>query len=576
MLIRQEIEKLVKKAIKESFGLELEKIETERPKEEKFGDYSTNIALVLAKKLKKDPKEIAKITAQSLNHSINQSIFGKIEAAGPGFVNFFISENYLVKELAFILREKDSYGGSKVGRGRTIIIDYSSPNIAKPFGVGHLRSTIIGQSIYNIYEFLGWRCIGDNHLGDWGTQFGKLIYQIKEEKKSLKGLTIKDLEELYVEFHRQARENLELGEKAREWFKKLEEGDKEAREIWSWCVKISLKEFDSIYKLLNVKFDYVLGESFYEGMVKKVVEEALKKKIAVESQGALIVEYPNDEFPPLILLKSDGTTTYLTRDLATLKYRLKRWSPDLIVYEVGSDQRLYFKQLFRMAELLGWVDKEKPKLQHVAHGLIRFKEGKFSTRKGITIHLEGLLKEAIERARRIIDESDIVGGLSEREKEKLALGVGIGAVKYNDLSQHHSADIIFNWEKLLNLKGNSGPYLQYTFARCQSVLRKAKFNPSGRRNFALQKLREEEKNILRTIRFFPTVVQSAAENFSPNIICAFLFDLAQKYNLFYSLCPIVKAESKEIGILRLSLTSAVAQVIKNGLTLLGISSPPKM
>jgi arginyl-tRNA synthetase len=276
------------------------------------------------------------------------------------------------------------------------------------------------------------------------------------------------------------------------------------------------------------------------------------------------------------LQKSDGTTTYFTRDLATIKYRLKRWNPDLIIYEVGADQKLHFQQLFKTVEILGW--SRKTKFVHVAHGLYRTKTGKFSTRKGETVHLEDVLKEGIERAKEIIEKSETSRGLTEREKEKISKIVGIGAVKYNDLSQHPSKDIIFDWEKVLNLKGNSAPYLQYTFVRCQSVLRKAGSwkKEVGSRELKIEKLKKEEIDILREIYKFPEMVQDAAEKFSPNLICNFIFDLAKKYNLFYDLYPILKAEDEKTKNFRLILTKAVAQIIKNSLSLLGIQTPEKM
>lgn len=592
-LIRQSIKKLQNKGSFPAFGIP--EVLVEFPEETTHGDYASSIALQLVKIAKKKPMEIAgliKIEIERANKRKKEKVFEKIETSSPGFINFFLSKEYLIKELGRVLKERKQYGASRAGKGKTLVIDYSAPNIAKPFGVGHLRSTIIGQALYNIYKFLGWKCIGDNHLGDWGTQFGKLIYQIKRKKlenknrkekvKILKALTIKELEKLYVEFHKEAQVNPGLEEEARRWFKKLEEGNKEAREIWQACKDISLREFDKIYELLGVKIDYCLGESFYEDRLKEVIEEVVEKKVALKSRGALIIKFPKDVLPPAMILKSDGATTYLTRDLATIKYRLKRWKPDLIIYEVGADQTLYFKQLFQTVELLGWTSKEK--FFHVAHGLVRWKHGKFSTRKGETIHLEEVLEEAIKRAKKIIEKSETGRGLSEKEKGKVAKAVGVGGIKYNDLSQHYSRDIIFDWEKILNLKGNSGPYLQYTFARCQSVLRKAKnrgkfmFCPqmSASRPRSLKVFEKEELEILRQISQFPEIIEESAQKFSPNLICNFVFDLAKTYNLFYDRYPILKAETEEKKIFRLQLTSAVGQILKNALFLLGIASPEKM
>jgi len=573
--MKEKIRKILENSARQLFpSVKIPEFQVEHPEKREFGDYSTNLAFLVAKELKKKPSEIANQIAKSVE---KEKIFEKVEAKEPGFINFFLSLDFLFEELKKILKEKENYGKSKIGKGKTVIIDYSSPNIAKPFGIGHLRSTIIGQALYNIYKFLGYKVIGDNHLGDWGTQFGKLIFAIKKwGKKKVENYSIEELEKLYVKFHKEAEKNPRLEEEGRKWFKKLEGGDKEARKIWKFLVKISLKEFERIYKILGVKFDFSLGESFYEPMTKEVIEELKEKKIAKESQGALIIEFSKNEFPPVILQKSDGTTTYFTRDLATIKYRLKKWDPDLIIYEVGADQKLHFQQLFKTVEILDWT--KKTKFIHVIHGLYRTKTGKFSTRKGETVHLEDVLKEAIERAKEIIEKSETSRGLTEKEKEKerVARIVGIGAVKYNDLSQHPSKDIIFDWEKVLNLKGNSAPYLQYTFVRCQSVLRKAKKLQIANCKLQIEKLKKEEIEILREIYKFPEIVKEAAEKFSPNLICNFAFDLAKKYNLFYDLHPILKEKDNEIKKFRILLTKAVSQIIKNSLFLLGIGVPEKM
>jgi len=575
-MIEQKIAELIQKSIKAAQKdgafpeFDLPVIRVEHPKEKAHGDYATSIALVVAKILKKNPMEIAEGLKSQISE-LKPDLFEKVEVLKPGFINFFLSQQSLVDSINNILKEKDKYGSAKAGK--TVVIDYSAPNIAKPFGIGHLRSTILGQSVYNIYQFLGWKCIGDNHLGDWGTQFGKMIVAIRKwaDKEKLKDLSIADLEKLYIKFHKEMEVNPELEEEARAWFKKLEDKDKEAQKIWQTCVDISLKEFDRIYKLLGVKIDHVLGESFYQGKMMPIIKEANKKKIVVKSQGALIIKYPGDKLPPAIILKSDGATNYFTRDLATVQHRLKTWKPDLIIYEVGVEQSLHFQQLFWAIELLGWAKRDK--FFHMAHGLYRGKQGKLSTRKGKTIHLEAVLQEAIERARKIIEQSETSKDLSDKEKEQIARDVGIGAVKYNDLSQHYSRNIVFGWDKILNLKGNSGPYLQYTFARCKSVLKKSKTKISFKN---IGDINPEEKDILRTIYRFPETVQEAADKLSPNLICNFAFDLAQKYNLFYQKHPIIKAETDDLKMFRLGLTAAVAQILENSLSLLGISAPSQM
>ncbi|MBU0546803.1 MAG: arginine--tRNA ligase [Patescibacteria group bacterium] len=552
-------------------ALNISEIKIESPKDKKHGDYAVSIALEIGKMLKKNPLKISEIIKNKILEEPS-ILFNKIEVVSPGFINFFLAKDYLISELSKVLKEKDKYGAGNTKK--TIVIDYSAPNIAKPFGIGHLRSTIIGQSIYNLYKFFGFKCIGDNHLGDWGTQFGKMIVAIKKwvKQDNFNDLTVNDLEKLYIRFHQEIENHPEIEEEARLWFKKLENGDKEAKDIWQICVNVSLKEFNKIYDLLGIKIDYAFGESFYEGKMMSIVQEAIDKKIAIKSQGAVIIDYP-DKLPTVIILKSDGATNYFTRDLAAIKYRLKKWKPDLIVYETGAEQTLHFKQLFEAVELLKWTSKDK--LVHISHGLYRSRTGKFSTRKGQTIHLEEILIEAIKRAKQMIENSEAIKNLSNQEKEEIAKIVGIGAVKYNDLSQHHSRDIIFDWDKILNLKGNSGPYLQYTHARCISILRKTKTKLDLKKIKNI-KLNSEEEDILRDISRFPEIVREAVQKFSPNLICSFIFDLSQRYNLFYQFHPVIKAETEESKILRLAITTAVAQILKNSLALLGIDTPNKM
>jgi len=591
--LNYKIRQLVWQAAQKVVGkgkVDFEEVVLEHPEDLSHGDYSTNIALKIhsrrvppshsGSEREVSPYELAVEIANAFREQGLPDFIAKIEVAPPGFLNIRLANEYLISQIAEVLKKKEKYGSSKLGEGKTMVIDYSSPNIAKPFGIGHLRSTIIGQAIYNLYKFLGWKTIGDNHLGDWGTQFGKLIVAIRRwSKKPLSELTIADLEKLYVKFHQQASKKPQLEDEAREWFKKLEEKDSEARKIWKTCVEISLKEFDRVYQLLGIKIDYALGESFYEDKMPEVLKLAARKKIAKKSQGALVIDLSEAGIPPAMLLKSDGTTTYLLRDLATICYRKRRWQPYLYVYEVGADQKLHFQQLFLAASKLGLG--KITQFVHVAHGLIRFEEGKMSTREGKTIHLEEVLEEAIRRAKKIIQASQTKRGLSARQQEKVARVVGIGAVKYFDLSHHPTTDIIFDWEKMFRLEGNSAPYLQYTYARTQSVLKKSKIqNPKSKISSKFQvpssKLNEEEIALLRTIYKFPEVVLEAAGNFAPNLICNYLFDLAGKFNLFYNKWPILQTQDLESRDFRLALTAAVGQVIKNGLSLLGIGTLEKM
>ncbi len=578
------LDKAIKTAIKKTLqdlGFPETAISLEHPAVESHGDYSSNIALTTFERAKgqglrdkgKTPREFAQTIAEKLqNNKELKKIVSKIEVAGPGFINFFLNDKSLIIELEEILKEKNGYGSSNSGKGKTMVIDYSAPNIAKRFTVGHLRSTIIGQAVYNIYKFLGWKCIGDNHLGDWGTQFGKMIVAIRKwAGKSVDELTVDEMESLYVRFHQEAETNKELDEEARAAFKALEDGKKEERELWKKLVIRSIEEFQKIYDLLGVKIDEAYGESSYEKMMPSIIDEAKKKGVAIKSEGALIIPYPNDALPPSMILKSDGGTTYLTRDLATIKFRKEKWSPDLMIYEVGSEQTLYWRQAFWAVELLGWAKRNQ--FFHIPHGLIRLKEGKISTRKGNAIKLEQVLAEAIDRAKKFNDDSEI---------SKM---VGIGAVKYNDLKHSPSTGYVFDWAEMINLDGNSGPYLQYTYARCKSVLSKSGGLPLSLSPYPLA-LNSEELAILRFIYRFPEVVQIAAIQYSPNLVCTFLYELAQRFNTFYNKHRIIPSDlsnhsshfnhSNHSAAFRLLLTSSVSQVLKNGLTLLGIQTPEKM
>lgn len=543
--------------------------------QEKFGDLTTDIAFRISERDKKDPLKIAEIIREYILKEDKGKLFQKVEVAAPGYINFFIQEKKIWKFFQQVSGKKKFFKKKK----KTVIIDYSSPNIAKPFGIGHLRSTIIGQAIYNIYKIWGWHCIGDNHLGDWGTQFGKIIFQIKrkklrgknkrEKKKILNNLSISEIEKLYVDFHKEAERNPSLEKEARKWFRKLEEGDKEALYIWKKCVKISVREFQKIYDLLGIKIDYSFGESFYKDLAKKVVKEALRRKIAKESKGAIIVDLSKDNLPPAILLKSDGTTTYFSRDLAAIKFRIKKWNPDLIVYEVGKEQELYFKQLFTTVDMMGWL--KKGKMIHVSHGLIRGAKGKLSTRRGENIHLEDVLREAIEKAEKLIKEERI----SDSEKKKIAKIVGIGAIKYNDLSQEIRKDIDFNWERILNLKGESSPYIQYTACRIKSLLKKTRKKRFIFPKFPTFDISPQARSLMLEIIKFPSVLERSAREFSPNLISRFSLNLAKKYNYFYDNIPILST-SLEKRSFRLYLSFITYKFLEISLGILGIEIPPKM
>ncbi len=548
-----------------------------------FGDYTANIAMVEYRKMavatdshvpggKKEgiiwvrkpgkpwhnTRELAEDIVVGLKDSEDlKRIVDRIEVAGPGFINFWLKRDVLVGNLIQIGKEKEGYGKSDWGNGKTVVIDYSSPNIAKRFSIGHLRSTIIGQALYNLYKFGGWNTVGDNHLGDWGTQFGVLIYMVERENLDPTKLTVNDWEKLYVDFHKELETKEELKTVAAEAFKRLENGDTGAKKIWQAALKTSLAEYDRIYDLLGVKIDYAYGESSYEDQMPAAIEEAKKKGIVVKSEGAWVIEFDKKyNLPSNVLVKSNGATTYLTRDLALLFFRKEKWNPDLQIFEVGSEQSLYFRQVFAMAEMMGLFNLDQ--MKHMAHGLIRFEHGKMSTRKGLTIKLEDVLDEAIERAKKL--------GNKDLETAK---AVGIGAVKYFDLSHQPSTDIIFDWEKMMAMEGNSGPYLQYTVARTNSVISKAKKMGESK----MVDLNIEELSILRSLIRFSEVVAGAARNYSPNLLTNYLYDLASRFNTFYNKDKIIGSDNEDF---RLALTEGTGQVLKNGLKLLGIGSPEKM
>lgn len=514
---------ILRQTIAKAAGVKVDEVQLEHPNLESFGDYSTNIAI----KNKLNAKAIAaKIPGATV--------------AGPGFINIRLTNEELLKNLV------SSTDIPNIGNNQTVIVEYSSPNIAKHFGIGHLRSTIIGQALYNLHMALGYKTVGDNHLGDWGTQFGKLLYMI--DKYGTTDYDIDKLENIYIEFHKLAENDKTLEDEARKWFKKLEDGDSWSREIWQKCIQISMREFDRIYDLLEVKIDHAFGESFYEDKMQEIIKLS-KEKIAVESEGAWIIETGHES--PLMLLKSDGGTTYATRDLATVLYRMKEYDPVKIIYEVGGEQTLYFAQLFEASRKMGLVS-DKVELVHTKHGLYLAPNGrKFSTRGGNTVKLDEVLNEAIDRAK----------GIPE---------VGIGAIKYFDLLHGVQSNIVFDWDKILALQGNSGPYLQYTYARTQSVLAKSQFPISNLQSNSNFQFNNEELSILRWIYRFPEVVEEAASRYSPNLLCNFIYELAQRYNTFYNMHPILGNE------FRLTLTKSVGDVLKKGLNLLGISAPEKM
>jgi arginyl-tRNA synthetase len=564
--------------------VDLEKIlgfEIEATENAEFGDYSSNVALQSKGQEVKGKGRQAEARAQKIIESLKKNkelsaLVDKIDVAGPGFINFWLKTDILVGNLIQIVEEKEKYGISENNKSKLAIVEYSSPNIAKPFGVGHLRSTVIGDAVANLMEATGWKVLRDNHLGDWGTQFGKVIYAIKawgdEDKIGSSEAPVAELVKLYVKFHEEAERDEHLEGDARIWFKKLEDGDSEARRLWQKCVDWSWLEFNKVYEMLGVKFSPEfnkgrgLGESFFETRMKAVLDDLKEKNLLKSGEdGAKLVFFDKDKYPPLMIIKSDGATLYATRDLATDKYRKEKYDPDIIINEVGSEQSLYFKQLFEVEKLLGWF-KEGARV-HVGHGLYLTEGKKMSTRAGKTVKLEDVLSEALVRAKKL--------GNEDAETAKV---VGVGAIKYFDLSHHPLTNINFDWESMFALEGNSGPYLQYTVARCNSVLAKSKSLQGGAfKGDTLQgryeDLNFEELSVLRILMRFTEIVAASAGNYSPNLLCNYLYQVASIYNTFYAKSKIIESDNEEF---RLALTSATGQVLKNGLKLLGIQSPERM
>lgn len=581
-MIKSEIEELISLMIKAKFGeIKGVSFEVDSPKQRDNGDYASNAAMVLSKRLGKNPRELAKeIAGEIMKDEKSKDIFERIEVAGPGFINFYIKPEKLYENVLEILDGKDKFGRDNIGQGQTVVIDYSAINIAKPMHVGHLRSTIIGQALYNIYASLGYKVIGDNHLGDWGMQFGKMIYAYKNwgNKKVIAQNPIEEMTKLYVRFHEEAERNKHLEDFAREETKKLQNKDDENIKIWKFLVRESLKDAGRIYKILGMKFDYELGESFYNDMLPGIVKDALDRKIAEYSQGAIIINLENFGLPVFLIQKSDGAFLYTTTDLAAAKYRREKFKANKILYVVSNEQALHFQQLFKSLQLLGYCPDVD--LEHIKFGMVLGERGKkFSTRKGDVIKLEDLIHKSQEIAKKVIEEKN--PGLSQKEKKKIAKIVGVGSVKYNDLSQNRLTDIAFNWDKMLSFEGNSAPYLIYTYARINSVM--DKYKKENRlaailpfKKLQLELLKEEaEKDIMRELLKYPEAVRSAAEENSPHLIALYIYNLASSYNTFYSSYPILKA-GKNLMKARLALSEAVAIVIKNGLGLLGIEVAERM
>lgn len=593
-IIRSSVNHTIEKL---GFQISTQDFSVEHPKNENYGDYSVNVAMILAKQLVLNPRTLATRIIEELNkdHVLAQ-IVEKIELAGPGFINLYLKQEFFLKEIEKAIQV--GYGTNESGKGKLAIVEYSSPNIAKPFTIGHLRSTVIGDALANLLVASGWEVKRDNHIGDWGTQFGKQIAAIKKwgNIKSISKAKnpVKELVALYVKFHEEAEKDPTLNDEARAWFVKLERGDIEARNLWKKCIDWSWKEFSRIYELLEIHHSQEfnggrgLGESFFEDKMKIVLKILDKQPWYKEGkEGAKLVFFPNDKYSPAMILKKDGATLYHTRDLATDKYRLDKYKPDLVVNEVGAEQQLYFQQLYEIEKMLGWYNKGQR--IHVMHGMFRFKEGKMSTRKGNVIWLQEVLDEAIKRAselqksKHLRDNLGFVAQNKETMREylpvvqegvKLAKHVGIGALKWNDLKGEAKREIIFDWEEILNMKGNSGPFVQYTYARSRSILEKFKNKLNQSTIESINLLSESEITLMRWIYRYPEIIVEATKTFSPHIVTGYIYELAARFNTFYQACRV--EENGKVSKIRYHLTMAVANVLASGLDLLGIHAPEIM
>ena len=565
MDFKYEAAKLIAKAADMEIDEVLGMIEV--PANKEMGDYAFP-CFKLAKKFRKAPNLIAADICGKLEGSDS---FTKIECVAA-YINFFTDKSSYAKTVIESVNNAGAkYGESSEGEGKTIVIDYSSPNIAKPFHVGHLRSTVIGSALYNIFEKLGYKCVGINHLGDWGTQFGKLIeaYKLWGSKEAVEEKGISELTRIYVKFHEEAEKDDSLNDRARAWFVKMQDGDEEAISLWKWFYDISIKEFERVYEKLGVKFDYYTGESFYNDKMDAVVEELKAKKLLVESNGAMIVDLEDAKMPPCLILRTDGGTLYATRDITAALYRKKTYDFNKCVYVTAIDQNLHFAQWFKVIEKMGY-DWSKD-LVHVPFGLVSLEDGKLSTRKGKVVLMEDLLNEAVKKTTGIIDEKNP----DLPNKEEVAKQVGIGAVIFDDLYNGRIKDIVFSWDRMLNFDGETGPYVQYTHARACSVLKKAGYDKKAE-NIDYSVLADDAAaDVCKTIALFNDKIKEAANRYEPSVIARYLVDVAQSFNKFYH-DNIILADDENVKNARLALVDAVRTVIKSGLAILGIDAPEQM
>ena len=536
----------------------------EIPPKPEMGDFAFP-CFRLAKSYHKAPPLIA----QELKEAIGeQSFLSEIKVVG-GYLNFYVDKAQYAKQIIDKYYSCEDYGKSSEGNGKTVCIDYSSPNVAKNFHVGHLRTTIIGNSLNKIYSKLGYKVVRINHLGDWGTQFGKLIVAYKKwgSKEAVEQNGIQELMDIYVKFHEEAEKDDSLNDEARAWFAKMEQGDEEALSIWQWFRDISLKEFMRVYEILGIEFDSYAGESFYRDKTANVVKILTDAGLLVESQGAMVVPLDEYDMPPCIVAKKDGSSIYATRDLAAILYRKETYDFDRCLYVTGLEQKLHFAQVFKVIELMG--NDYASRLVHIPYGLVSLKSGKISSRKGNVIFAEDLLRESINKTTSIIEEKNP----EIPDKEEVARQVGIGAIIFNDLYNQRIKDVVFDWEKLLNFDGETGPYVQYTYARASSVLRKTGELPNIIDYSILTD--EASMGLLKEIERYPEVIKEAADRYEPSVVARYSIDMAHAFNKFYHECQI-NVEDENVKCTRTNIVKIARFIIKDALSLLGIDCPEQM
>lgn len=551
-------------------------VELGAPPTHELGDYATSLPMQLAKTLKRPPLAIAKEMAKAIAPLVSPSI-DRVEPVKPGYVNFFISSSWLQGELREILQMGKQLWGRIATPQKKVLVEYSSPNIAKMMHVGHFRSTLIGHALDRILRHAGYAVVNDNHLGDWGTQFGKLLVAYRKWHVPGKDspITVPELESLYIRFHKEIKNDPSLEDQARRETVKLQQGDKAARDLWGIFCGISLKEFNRIYALLGISFDYLHGESFYEPMLPEIVEEALAKKIAIINEGATIIPLDEEQLPPYLIRKSDGGYLYSTSDLATIKWREEHLGLDLVLYVVGDQQALHFRQLFAAARKLGYA--KHTMLVHVPFGMILGEHGKkMSTREGEAVNAMYFIEKSIGRAKKIIEEKN--PSLPPIEKDEAAKKIALSALVYNDLSRDRDSSVTFNWDTMMNFKGASAPYLLYTYVRINGIIKKVHDeHPEDIAASVDTSLLNapEEHLLLRKIIKFPETLEGVTESYRPHQLVQYLEELANIFHGAYDRLPVAQAD-ESLRRARLSLFKAVALTMHIGMEVLGMQPVERM